>query len=405
MKQEWSVYIYKALSPDWKEDLNKINVDHYALKKLSQKLSHYVFYIKDVSSIAANIIKQEALSKGGEAVVSRQILTNLDTKTDILLSLTGRQLDAFCLNLKEQPFRLKQLANELRSCHRNYNSNLPKINISDKILDFNNNVYVMGILNVTPDSFYDGGKFNTEENALKHAKEMILAGADIIDVGGESTRPGSKSVSAEEELGRVIPLIRKIRKVYPEILVSIDTTKSIVAEKAISAGANIINDISAGLFDKEMFRIVEQYRVPYVLMHTLDRPDKMQTNINYNDLLADIYSGLKDRIQAACNAGIDEKLLIIDPGFGFGKTVNHNLVLLNNLSIFKSLGLPILVGTSNKSFIKKSIEQSVNGCAMGTAATVSISVLNGANIIRVHDVKKMQEIVKMSYNVCRSQSK
>jgi len=255
--------------------------------------------------------------------------------------------------------------------------------------------YVMGVLNRTPDSFSDGGVFLDEDKAVRHAEEMVRDGADIIDIGGESTKPGSEPVSVKEELARVIPIIKRIAQDI-DVPISIDTQKSEVAEAAIEAGASIINDVTALRGDERMKSIVAKYGTPIVLMHMKGTPKTMQIDPEYHTLISEIISYLKESIGIAKEAGIPEGKIIIDPGIGFGKTTGHNLSVIRNLNRFKTLGRPILVGVSRKSFIGKILNSEVNDRLMGTAASVAISILNGANIVRVHDVKPMVEIARIA---------
>jgi len=257
---------------------------------------------------------------------------------------------------------------------------------------------IMGILNVTPDSFSDGGRFFSRENALKQAEKMAGEGADIIDVGGESTRPYAEQVSAEEEIRRIIPVIGKIRKKL-RTLVSIDTYKSEVACRALEEGADIINDISALRMDRNMGKAAARAGVPVILMHMQGRPRGMQANPRYSDVIRDIAGFLGERIKKAKELGIDAKKIIIDPGIGFGKTVEHNLLIIKNLEKFKKLGCPVLAGPSRKSFIGKVLNLKVYERFEGTAAAVAICVWNGADIVRVHDVKEMKRVADLAYAI------
>jgi len=265
------------------------------------------------------------------------------------------------------------------------------------ILKFNRPL-IMGILNVTPDSFSDGGKFLTFRNAVEHGERMAGEGADIIDIGGESTRPYSKPVSAEEEISRVIPVIKKLRKKI-SVPISIDTYKSKVAEESLKVGANIINDISALRMDSEMGRIAAKYKIPIILMHMKGRPQNMQEKPCYKNLVSEIISFLQHRVESAKKEGIDENKIIVDPGIGFGKTVKHNLEIIRRLNEFKSLGRPLLIGPSRKSFIGKVLNLDVSQRLEGTAAAVAVCVWNGANIIRVHDVKEMKRVVDVTWEI------
>jgi len=269
-----------------------------------------------------------------------------------------------------------------------------KLCLREKELIFNK-TYVMGILNVTPDSFYDGGKFFSFDAAINHAKKIINDGADIIDVGGESTRPGSKRVTADEEVNRIIPVIDAIRKYNNEILISVDTYKSEVAKEAIEHGADIVNDISGGMFDENILKIVAKYNAGFVIMHIQGTPESMQINPVYseNGVVNDIINYFKQRISVAVNYGISINRIILDPGIGFGKTFEHNLEILNGLDKFGQFNLPILIGTSRKSFIGKILNTEPENRLYGTIASVVLGIAKGANIVRVHDVKEIKDAV------------
>ncbi|MDD5456680.1 MAG: dihydropteroate synthase [Candidatus Margulisbacteria bacterium] len=398
------VYLYKLSTDDWPVLFDKIGVDAYAYEKLAAKNTIYFFYLKNIPAVAANIIKQEALSKGGEAVVSRETMVKPESLTDVLLTLNGRQLQVFCSDLADQPFGLKELAGQLLIIKENVMSPLKPVKIGKTSFDFNKKPFLMGILNVTPDSFSDGGKFDTVGKAVTHAAEMLKNGADIIDIGGESTRPGSREISAEEESARVLPVIKAILKKFPGTLISIDTWKAEVAEKALKAGAVMVNDISAGTFDAKMFQTIARYKVPVVLMHTPGKPRSMQKNIRYNDLLTDIYTFFQERIKVAVNQGVKKELIIIDPGIGFGKKLEHNLELIKRINIFRGLGRPILLGPSRKRFIGDITGRDEAGRMPGTAVAVALGVNNGANIVRVHDVKELKDVLLVTTAIMKGGS-
>lgn len=262
-------------------------------------------------------------------------------------------------------------------------------------LDFSSKTYVMGILNITPDSFSDGGLFYEPERALEHALKMIEDGADIIDIGGESTRPGSEPVLEEEEIKRVVPVIKKL-SAQIKVPISIDTYKSRVAIAGLDAGASMVNDISGLRFDPEMKKVVAEYKVPVVIMHIKGTPKTMQVNPIYEALIAEIMDYLREGIMIAKEAGIPEELIIIDPGIGFGKTFEHNLEIINNLREFTYLERPILIGPSRKAFIGKILGDVPPLMRLeGTLASVAISAYNGANIVRVHDVPETVKVLKV----------
>lgn len=253
--------------------------------------------------------------------------------------------------------------------------------------DFSKKTYIMGILNVTPDSFSDGGKYYSIDRAVEHAVEMVEQGADIIDVGGESTRPGYEPVEAEEEIRRVVPVIREIRKRL-DVVISIDTHKSEVAKAALDAGANMLNDIWGAKKDPKMAELARDYDVPIVLMHNRD-------DMNYEDLIEDMKKDLQESIDICLKAGVKKEQIIIDPGIGFAKTYEHNLLVMKHLEKFHALGYPILLGTSRKSLIAKTLNLPVNERIEGTGATVCLGIAKGCHIVRVHDVKEMSRMAKM----------
>ncbi|OHB90314.1 MAG: dihydropteroate synthase [Planctomycetes bacterium RIFCSPHIGHO2_02_FULL_40_12] len=268
-------------------------------------------------------------------------------------------------------------------------------------LEIGGKTLVAGVLNVTPDSFHDGGKYNNIENALNRAREMIEDGADIIDIGGESTRPGSSYVSADEEIRRVIPIIKELSK-ETDIPISIDTYKAEVADEAIKAGAQIINDISGLQADNEMARVAAENNTPVIIMHIKGHPHDFPKDPVYADLVPEIISFLENRIEYAVKSGIAHNNIIIDPGIGFGKRPEHNIEILRELNKFKCLNLPIMVGASRKSFISKVLELSDNNNIsqldsrlVGTLVTLVIAVTKGANIVRVHDVKETVQVIKL----------
>ncbi|MGB9662194.1 MAG: dihydropteroate synthase [Moorellaceae bacterium] len=267
---------------------------------------------------------------------------------------------------------------------------------------FGQRTYIMGILNVTPDSFSDGGLYFEVERAVRRAREMVAAGADIIDIGGESTRPGADPLPLEEELRRVIPVVdRLVREV--RVPLSVDTYKAEVARQALEHGATMINDISGLRADPEMVRVVARFGCPVVVMHIKGTPKNMQDNPTYEDVIAEVKEYLRQGVDLAAAAGLEREKVIVDPGIGFGKTLEHNLKILQCLDEFKTLGQPLLVGTSRKSFIGKLLGLPVNERLWGTAATVALSIVKGADIVRVHDVREMKQVAEVTDAVVRRQ--
>jgi dihydropteroate synthase len=253
---------------------------------------------------------------------------------------------------------------------------------------------IMGILNITPDSFYDGGVFNNTDRALAQTEKMLLEGATFIDVGGASSKPGAVEISIDEELARVLPIIEEIQKRFPEAIISIDTYRSVVAQQAVATGAAIVNDISSGSLDAKMLGTVGALGgVPYIAMHMQGKPQNMQDNPSYDNLLVAIRSFFAAKIDDAHKAGIHD--VIIDPGFGFGKTLDHNYSLLKNLSSMQMDGIPMLIGLSRKSMIHKLLEIEAADALNGTTVLNTIALQQGAQILRVHDVKEAQQAIHL----------
>lgn len=262
--------------------------------------------------------------------------------------------------------------------------------------------YLMGVLNVTPDSFSDGGEFYAPAAALAQAQRLVEAGADLIDIGGQSTRPGAEQVSVEEELHRVLSVVQSVRSQL-SVPISVDTTRAVVAQRAVEAGADMVNDISGGTFDPDMLSTVAQLGVPIVLMHIRGTPQTMQQLTDYQDLIGEIYEFLEGQLAAAERAGIERSRLIIDPGIGFAKTLEQNLEILRQLPRFRSLGVPILVGVSRKSFIGRLLNQpDPKGRVWGTAAACCGAISGTADILRVHDVLEMRDVCRVADAIWRS---
>jgi dihydropteroate synthase len=276
------------------------------------------------------------------------------------------------------------------------------INLDGRIINLAQPV-IMGILNVTPDSFFDGGKYKTEKNILKRAEEILEQGGDIIDIGAVSTKPGLEGISTKEEIDRLLPAVLSVRKKFPDAFISIDTYRSWVALKIIEeCGPCMVNDVSGGNFDEHMFETIGKLGVPYILMHMQGRPLKMQENPQYEDIIRDISLFFTDRVKQLTKAGVKD--VIIDPGFGFGKTLEHNYELLNRLDSFKVFQLPLLVGASRKSMIYKLLASKPEEALNGTSVVNTLALMGGADILRVHDVREAAEAVRI-LNMVRSTSK
>jgi len=274
-------------------------------------------------------------------------------------------------------------------------NNPPKLELRYREIDISSRTLIMGVLNVTPDSFYDGGKYFEIDDAIRRIDKLVGEGADIIDIGGESTRPGSVGISVKEELGRVVPVIKAAVKRF-DVPLSVDTTKAKVAEEALEEGVSIINDISGLKFEPRIADIASRYNAGLVLMHTTSRPFDMQSKAKYNSLISEIVTSLKNSVELAQTKGVRSNSIIVDPGFGFGKTTAQNLLLLKYLREFQCMKKPIMIGTSRKSFIGNVLGSKRLGDRLeGTAATVAIGILNGASIVRVHDVRVMKRVASI----------
>lgn len=269
-------------------------------------------------------------------------------------------------------------------------NNLNAINCRGQLVDLSRPL-IMGILNVTPDSFFDGGKFTEEKAIFEQVAKMIDEGATIIDIGGQSTRPGAKALSVRQEENRVLPVIASLMAKFPDLLISADTFRSTVARKAIQEGAAIINDISGGDLDPEMFHTIAEEEVPYILMHMQGVPETMQIDPSYDNVVTSVYSALLKKVSMLRSSGVAD--IIVDPGFGFGKTVEHNYRLLQSLQLFRNIGCPVLAGMSRKSMICKVLKVKPENALNGTTALNMIALLNGASILRVHDVKAAKEAI------------
>ena len=273
--------------------------------------------------------------------------------------------------------------------------------IRDRQFIWGDRTYLMGVLNVTPDSFSDGGQFNSSDTALKQVAKM-LPYIDILDIGGESTRPQAQPVSAEQECDRILPIIKAVRGAYPNLPISVDTVKASVAKAAIAAGADMLNDVSAGRFDPDMLPLVGRLQVPIFLMHMQGEPRTMQVHPKYHDVVNDVKHFLNDAISVAKACGIPKHLIAIDPGIGFGKTLEHNLELLRNLRAFQEIGLPLLLGVSRKSFIGKLCDRpNPSDRLFGTIAACSACIAGGADILRVHDPQEIADACRVSDAIFR----
>jgi dihydropteroate synthase len=374
--------------------MKRVGVDPTGVKLMEGKTFHFNLKIEGIDPRTANLLKQEMLSLGGDVALDGRGLDCSTKQTDALLMGTQKHFQKLILKL-EQYSDHHPLSHSIKETIKNISKTHYSIRCRKQTFTLGKRTLLMGVLNVTPDSFSDGGLFFDKNKAISHGLRMAEEGADIIDIGGESTRPGSKPLELEEELGRVIPVIESIAKEV-DVPISIDTYKSTVAQRAIESGAEIINDISGLHFDPDLARVAAKQDVPLVLMHIRGTPETMQKNIRYDSLFSEILLYLKDSIQRAESAGLDPHQIIIDPGIGFGKSLEDNLLIIKNLFEFRVLGKPILLGTSRKTFIGKILNAEVTDRLEGTLSSIAIGVLNGAHIIRSHDVLQAKRAIAVA---------
>lgn len=393
------------------EEMGRIGPEPAGLEIMKPKGRFAVIRLEGVTCAAANILKQEMLSRGGEVVISNMIYRLRDkTPTNVLILGTHTQFRELIGKLRVQPLKTLQAAADeltrLMGCFA-----APRaMTIGGRVFTWSERTYVMGIVNVTPDSFSGDGLEHDLERVAAQARKFAECGADLLDIGGESTRPGSAPVSAEEELMRVVPAVKRLKREV-SLPLSIDTSRAEVAEAALSEGAAMINDVWGLNKDPRMRAVVSRARVPVALMHnrmesvTVGSSDITGGHIRearYDDLMADICRELRETADAALEAGILPEHILVDPGIGFAKTPEQNLRVMRRLGELKSLGYPILLGTSRKSFIGHVLQKQPQDRIWGTAASVALGIAGGANIVRVHDVEEMVQVARMSDAMRRS---
>lgn len=386
-------------------EMSKVGADKVGIDIMSKKSIFRAVKLHNISTIAANILKQEMLSCGGDVVTSYGTINHSTEKTDVIILGLLSQYEKLIEKLKRQQFGLPKISELIKLTLQNYDT-VPR---AIKNLNFGNCTIVMGILNVTPDSFSDGGKYNNVDDAVQHFFDMVNDGAQIIDIGGESTRPGAETVDPQIEIDRILPVLKEVvekcNNLEEKPLISIDTRKSQVAKAALENGADIINDISGLSFDEEMASIVAQFDAPIIIMHSKGDPKTMQLNPHYDDLMYEMLSFFEQKISYACKEGIKEDNIIIDPGIGFGKTVDHNLTILKNLEEFRKFNRPICLGTSRKSFLGKilNIEEPAQR-DIATCATISLAISKKVDIIRVHNTKMAMQAVLLLDKIFREEN-
>jgi len=381
---------------DARRAVRETGADDFCIDLMAPKALGLCLRLSGVKMPAANILKQEMLACGGDAAVHRGVIDGSAKTSDVVILGNVKQVLLASRKLKDQPFGLKRIATELEAyCLSLMEPRPPVWRYRDRCFDFSPGPLVMGILNVTPDSFCDGGRFLEAERAVARGLEMEDQGADIIDIGGESTRPGAEPVPEEEELRRVLPVVEELSRKL-KVPLSIDTYKSRIAERALQAGASIVNDISGLRFDPDMAATAAKYSAGLILMHIQGRPKDMQQNPSYRAVVAEVTASLAEGLEKAGACGLEPERVALDPGIGFGKDLEHNLKLLNNLGTLGTLGRPIVVGASRKSFLAKlgAGEQPEQRLAGSLAAAVT-AALKGALVLRVHDVAETRRALKV----------
>lgn len=349
--------------------------------------------LEEVDGRAAALLKQEMLALGADCAVHSGVARFEQQPRPVLLLGDLRTYQRLATRLQGQPLGLPEVGRQIVATVEAFGRSSRELECAGLKLPLGERTVVMGIINLTPDSFSGDGLDGAVEPALEQARCYVEAGADVLDVGGESTRPGSNPVEIDEELDRVLPVIEALADEF-EVVVSVDTCKPQVAAMAVAAGARMINDIT-GLRSAEMIEVVADSGAAACVMHMMGTPESMQQAPCYGDLIGEVYGFLAERIDAAAAAGVRREQIVVDPGFGFGKTVEHNLELLRRLREFRSLGVGLLVGTSRKSTIGTVLDRPVTERLMGTAATCAVAILNGADMVRVHDVEEMIDVARM----------
>lgn len=377
-----SDFILKDVNEDIQNELKQIGFDKAYLFKAVEKFQFKNIKIFNLSIPQANILKQTAISVGADCAVHRETITAKIEKTDCILGGSFSQLRKIAQKLRKQPFKLSELANLIE---KNLDSKLTPLKIKDTVFDFTR-PYIVGVLNLTPDSFSDGGEFYDFDSAIKHLLEMIDDGADIIDIGAESTKPFSSPVSAELQLKKLLPVLNFIKDKNIKIPVSIDTRSAEVAQKCIEAGADIINDVSGLEYDSKMAATLSSLNVPVIIQHSKGTPENMQINPTYENLMDELFLNIKEKTDLAIKNGIKPENIIIDAGIGFGKTREQNFEIIQRIEELTALNYPIMLGVSRKSLLNVSTDSNELKDIL-TLALNSKLVDKKVNFIRVHNVK------------------
>ncbi len=376
-------------------ELERIGADPAGVARMIDKAGFLAIRVEGLRAPAANILKQEMLSLGADAAVARGVVNGSTDRSDALVLGTRKQVRRLVRKLRPQPFGLKVLAAELRDLLAREEPR--EFRWHGGVLRLDGRPLVMGILNVTPDSFSDGGDYFDREAALDRALQMVEEGADLLDVGGESTRPGAPPVPLEEEERRVVPVIEHLAH-RVGVPMSVDTYKAAVARRAVGAGAALVNDVSGLRMDPAMAGVVADLGAGLVVMHMRGDPRTMQSDTRYSDLVGEIFRALEESVDRAVEAGVARDRVWVDPGIGFGKSAEQNLVLLRRLAEFRSLGCPVLVGASRKSFIGRTLGiEDPKDRLEGSLAAAVVAVWNGARILRVHDVRATRRAADLAW--------
>ena len=392
----YPLYRLPSLAPDEVEEyMRAAGCSDEGIRIMKGKFQHMVVKVPALTAREALILKQNMLSIGGEAAVNENVLRDLDNVGDVLIEGTHAQFLELSRKLRGQPFNLSSVGRAIGVLQKTAGfKRRIQFRARAKTLSFPP-TRIMGVLNVTPDSFSDGGEFFEFGKAVGQAKSMMVMGADMIDVGGESTRPFSKPLTVKEEIDRVIPVIEELHG-NTDCVISVDTYKSDVAQQALEAGAHIVNDVYALQHSEDMAEVIEQYDAGVVLMHMKGNPSDMQVEPYYDDVIKEIFQFLLERSNAALEAEIPRDRIMVDPGIGFGKRLQDNLEIIRNTRAFSSLGYPILMGPSRKRFIGDITGRPVTDRVGGTVAVSALAALAGADVLRVHDVGDVVQGIKMT---------
>lgn len=375
---------------DMLSELEKIGFDKSYLHNAKNKYQYKNIKIYNLSVPQANILKQTAIAFGADCAVHREVITGKVEKTDCILGGSFSQLEKIAQKLRKQPFKLKELADLIE---QNLEFKLPEMKIGTTVFNFKK-PYLVGVLNLTTDSFSDGGEFFEFDNACERLKELVNEGADIIEIGAESTKPSSVPVSAENQLDKLLPILKFVSDNKINIPISVDTRSAAVAKKCVQAGASIINDVSGLEFDGDMAKTVAELEVPVIIQHSKGTPENMQENPCYDSLMDEIFLNLKGKIDFAVSQGMKKENIIIDGGIGFGKRREHNFELIRRIEELNSLKCPVMLGVSRKSLLNMQ-DKSNEAKDIFTLALNSLLIEKNVNFIRVHNVKLHRQLIDL----------